>query len=153
MIQPPKRTIIPNVKWMACAVLLGIWFALPVPANALTVEEYSYLSRDLLELSTAEWMERVAALKQYGDNPSALSARLDWLSRYFKRVRQQLCSKYGTTVYTHRRFMTRNRDRVKSYLIANEDLDREIKALTDQLKGLTDQFESLVKNADKGAQQ
>lgn len=115
--------------------------------RAFSVEDYCQLTIEISLASVDEARERLGAVTQHAVNAPAYFSQLQVIEEKYKRVRDQLYRKYGSTMQEYLDFMRRHQGAVESYLQSHEEIRAQIDALTSQAAGLAQQHESAVVSA------
>jgi hypothetical protein len=124
------------------AIVVAVVHALATPLAAQTLEQHVELSVQLLELSVAEWQERVAIPPADGADAQARSQALAALEKKYKSERARLHQVYSISVTAHLTFFARHGADVEAYLEVNPDVKARIDALNQTLRNLITNEES-----------
>lgn len=108
--------------------------------SAQDLEHHMALSIELLELSVAEWQERVAL--PASESAEARAAALAAIEKKFKAERVRLYDNYSTNATAHLRFFATNAAEVDQYLEEYSEVKTRIDSLTQTLRNLVAQAES-----------
>jgi hypothetical protein len=124
------------------AAAVALLHALAGPAVAQTLEQQVALSVQLLELSVAEWQERVAIAPADGTDGMARSQALAAVEKKYKSERARLHETYSISVTAHLTFFARHGADVEAYLEENPDVKARIDGLSQTLRNLITNEES-----------
>lgn len=117
--------------------------AMDVHVRALSVqdlEQHVALSIDLLELSVAEWTERVAV--PAGDSAEARAEARAAIEKKFKAERAKLYERYLTSDKAHMTFFATHGADVDGYFEEHPEVKERIDTLSQTLRTLVAQAES-----------
>jgi chromosome segregation ATPase len=148
-----------RIRKMPLLMLLGLLLLSYSPAalagaragDGLTVAGYVEMTQSLLELSLAEWQERIdAATRKKGDRKELLRALEDVSKRYRAR-REEVYGRYQMSPAADLRYASDHRAEIEGYLEENAELRDALDSLKARLEALIQQFESAMSGPTEGA--
>lgn len=126
--------------------------AVRAQSRDLSVEDYCRMTISLMQLSVAEWQERVPVAEKIKTDRRKLESALQPVTKKYRDQRAEALKQFGMDQQTYLQYSTEHKTEIDGYLEDNPEVQQAIEDLRKQIDRLIEQFESLASPRPEGAE-